>query len=177
MCTKYVVISSFHPSVLVKLQFCGKICDCIDTNVLTVLCISASGLTLASSQAYTWLLLHFPPQRGGEEDNTGKKIRELRYVESHRWLKMGKQSTENHSLPPHRQTNALSVSEQLLPWKLKKKNEIVLLLPQFFLQSITVYTMEYSFGQSWSAVMAVCLPKLMPTPYRTKHHTACYDES
>lgn len=121
MCTKYGVISSFHPSVLVKLQFCGKICDCIDTNVLTVLCISASGLTLASSQAYTWLLLHFPPQRGGEEDNTGKKIRELRYVESHRWLKMGKQSTENHSLPPHRQTNALSVSEQLLPWKLKKK--------------------------------------------------------
>lgn len=58
-----------------------------------------------------------------------------------------------------------------------KKNEIVFLLPQFFLQSITVYTMEYSFGQSWSAVMAVCLPKLMPTPYRTKHHTACYDES
>ena len=39
-----------------------------------------------------------------------------------------------------------------------KKNEIVFLLPQFFLQSITVYTMEYSFGQSWSAVMAVSQP-------------------
>lgn len=114
----------------------------------------------------------------------GKKITQARklvnwdmwsLIDDGKWE--NKQSTENHSLPPHRQTNALSVSEQLLPWKLKKKNEIVLLLPQFFLQSITVYTMEYSFGQSWSAVMAVCLPKLMPTPYRTKHHTACYDES
>lgn len=109
------------------------------------------------------------PRGGGEEDNTGKKIRELRYVESHRWLKMGKQSTENHSLPPHRQTNALSVSEQLLPWKLKKKMKLFFSYLSFSykaLQYILWNILLASHGQlSWlCAFPNSCLP---PTEQNT----------
>lgn len=55
----------------------------------------------------------------------------------------------------HKQTDALSVSEQWLP------ANVPAFLPQFLLLRMTLFGMEYLFG---SVVQAISSPRFLPTP-------------